>query len=141
MALASFEINIWAVIVSTIIYFVLGMLWYSPKLFGKSWMALQNFTEEKMAEMKSKGMAKSMILGLIGAFITSLILAYIISVSGATIIGEGLWIGFLVWLGFIATVIIGSVLWEGKPFKLYMINVGYHLVSLLIMSLILTVWV
>jgi len=141
MALASFEINIWAVVVSTIIYFGLGMLWYSPKLFGKSWMALQNFTEEKMAAMKSKGMAKPMIFGLIGAFITSFILAYVISISGAAVIGEGLWIGFLAWLGFVATVALGSVLWEGKPFKLYMINMGYHLVSLLIMSLVLTVWV
>ena len=141
MALASFDINILAVIVSAIVYFVLGMIWYSQKVFGKQWISLMELSEAQMNEMKRKGMAKQMITAIISGFVTALILAYVIGMSGATVISEGLLVGFLVWLGFIATLSLGSILWEGKNFKFYAINVGYQLVSFLIMSLILTVWI
>jgi len=45
-------INYLAVLVATVVNFVLGGLWYSPLLFGKKWMALMNVTEE---EIKKKG--------------------------------------------------------------------------------------
>ena len=30
-------INLWAVLVSTVAFWALGALWYSPVLFGKRW--------------------------------------------------------------------------------------------------------
>ena len=42
-------INYLAVLVAAIVIFVLGGLWYSPVLFAKRWIALQNRTEEEPA--------------------------------------------------------------------------------------------
>jgi hypothetical protein len=55
-------------------------------------------------------------------------------------VAAGLQSGFWIWLGFIATSQINSVIWDGRPVKLYLINVGYYLVSYLAMGSILAVW-
>jgi hypothetical protein len=52
----------------------------------------------------------------------------------------GLFAAFLCWLGFVAFTSINSVTYEHKPVKLYLINTGYQLVSMLIMGAILAVW-
>lgn len=41
---------------------------------------------------------------------------------------------------FIAPVTLGVVLWEGKPWKLWVLNNGYQLLSLLVMGVILAIW-
>ena len=52
----------------------------------------------------------------------------------------GLFAAFLSWLGFVAFTGINSVTYEHKPVKLYLINTGFQLVSMLIMGAILAVW-
>lgn len=49
--------------------------------------------------------------------------------------------GFWAWLGFVATIMLGMTLWEGKPFRLYLLNAGYQLLNLLVMGAILAAWV
>jgi len=60
--------------------------------------------------------------------------------SGANVFAA-LQVGFWLWLGFIATVMLGTILWEKRPFGLYVLNAGHYLIVLLIMSIILTLWV
>ena len=55
-------------------------------------------------------------------------------------VGEGLLVGFLAWLGFVATTKAVSSLYEGRSRNLYLIDVGYHLVELLVMGVILALW-
>lgn len=40
--------NIYAILVSATIPMLIGMIWYSNKVFGKTWMALNGFTEEQL---------------------------------------------------------------------------------------------
>ena len=49
-------------------------------------------------------------------------------------------VGFAVWLGFVTTVQLTSVLFAKQPLKLYLINTGYQLVCYLVMGAILAVW-
>jgi len=44
---------------------------------------------------------------------------------------------FYYWLGFAVPLTAGSYLWEGKSIKLWVLNAGYYLVSLLVMGAIL----
>ena len=53
-----------------------------------------------------------------------------------TCYNSGLWNG----LGFVALVTLGVVLWEGKPWKLWVLMNGHYLVSLLIMGVLLAFW-
>ena len=108
-------------------------------LFGNTWMKLVGIKPSDVAKGK-KEMPKSAVLGLLAALVMTFILAQVIGFMGARTLVDGLLAGFWMWLGFIVTVLAGLVLWEGKPFKLYAINVGYYLVALLISSAILTFW-
>ncbi|MBL7747055.1 MAG: DUF1761 domain-containing protein, partial [Chitinophagaceae bacterium] len=49
------SINWLAVLVAGISAFVVGGIWYSPGLFGKAWMADNNFTEEQIKKGGNKG--------------------------------------------------------------------------------------
>ena len=132
------NINLLAVLVAAIAAIVLGFLWYGP-LFGKVWMQLMGMDKKKMGKDMKKQMTKSYIIMVISTLVTSFILAHFVKYLG-TSLAEALQTTFWIWLGFIATVQLGIVLWEGKPWKLYFINTSYWLVNLSVMSIILAVW-
>ena len=140
-------INYLAVLASGVAAMILGSLWYGP-LFGKQWIALMGFDQQKVAEMQAKGMQamwKNYALMFVGALIMAYVLAHGLVFGNAYLgtggISGGLQGAFWYWLGFIAPVTLGVVLWDGKPWKLWFLNAGYYLVLLLVMSIILSLWV
>ena len=134
------SINYLAVLVATVAAIVLGFVWYGP-LFGKTWMNLMDIDKKKMGEAKKKGMAANYVIMIISTLVMSYILAHFVKYLGATDIAGALQTAIWIWLGFIATVQIGIVLWEGKPWKLYFLNTAYWLVNLAVMATILALWV
>lgn len=46
----------------------------------------------------------------------------------------GLQVGFLVWLGFVGPTSLLNALYGKKSLKLYVLDNGYHLVSLMVMG-------
>ena len=137
----SVDINYVAVLVAAVASFVIGALWYSPMLFGKMWMKLSNVTDKEMKKAKEKGMSKNFAFQFLGTLVMSYILAHFVYYTQASTVLEGMLTGFWIWLGFIATVMLGIVLWEGKPWKLYFIKAAHELVALAVMGAILAVWV
>ena len=135
----SFDINYIAVLASAIAGMVLGALWYGP-LFGKRWIKLMNFSEKDIKKAKQKSMAKSYVGAFIGTLIFAYVLALMIVNLGAATLAEGFVVAFLLWLGFIATSMLNSVIWEGKPVELYTIGIAHYLVVFLAMSAILVFW-
>jgi hypothetical protein len=128
-------INIWAIIIITVIYFVLGAFWYSKFLFGKIWADALGFN---MEEIESE--PKMFIGAAVTAFITTLFLALLLEfIPGYNFI-TGLLVGLVVGVGFVLTTGFYDVLYEGKNFKAYIIDAGYHIVALLIAGLILGAW-
>ena len=124
-----------SIIVGGIATYVFGFLWYGP-IFGKKWVALMGFTPEYMAEAKKKSMGKSYVLAYIGAFVMAYVLSYFMSTLGISDI-VGAWeLVFSIWLGFVATVALNPVIWEGKSTELYFLNIFYYLVALFVMALI-----
>ncbi len=136
-------INYAAVIVAGVVNMVLGFIWYGP-LFGKQWAEMMGFTAERMEKTKSADMNKSYAIMMAGSFIMAYILAhFFVFASTYTFtfgLSAGLMVGLWSWLGFIAPVTVGSVLWEGKPWKLWLINSGYYLVGLLLMGMVLGIF-
>jgi len=135
-----FDINYLAVLVSAAAGFVIGMLWYSV-LFGKAWMKLSGMDKKKIEKEKKKGMAKSYAAGFAVLVVMAFVLAHFVDMAEATTVLGGAQAGFWAWLGFVATVMLNKVLWEGKPFKLYLLDAAHYLVVLLAMGSILAVWV
>ena len=61
-------------------------------------------------------------------------------VGGSGSFATGAITGFWIWLGFLATTMINVVLWENKPFTLYLLQAAHYLVGLALMGGILAVW-
>ena len=131
-------INYLAVLVAAIANFALGAAWYSF-LFGKQWLRLMGFTPEKM-ESQKKGMAWRYGTMFASSLVMAYVLAHFAGVWNAADVMGAFNLAFWTWLGFIATVGIGSILWEGKSVQLYAINMGFYLASLFLMALILVFW-
>lgn len=134
------ELNMMAVIAAAVVNIVLGFLWYGP-LFGKEWMKLMGITEKMKKEGMKRPMGKTYAVMAVSALIMSYVLGNFVDYVGATTFGAGIMLGATLWIGFFATSMVGSVLWENKPVKLYMLNTLYYLVALSLMAGIQAVWV
>jgi len=132
-----------AVIAAALANMAIGFVWYGP-LFGKTWMKLSGITPDKIDAAKASGMGKTYLLGLLGSLVMSYVLAHAVVFAASYFkmsgVSAGLMSGFWNWLGFIAPVTLGAVLWEGKSWSLWMLMNGYYAVSLLVMGAILSVW-
>lgn len=138
-------INYWAVIGAAIVSFVLGGVWFGP-LFGKQWMRTVGITHEQMDKAKEKGMQamwRSYAIMALGTLVMAFVLAHVIAAFGTAIMsggigGLGATAGLWIWIGFVAPVTIGNVLWDGRPWKYWFIVSGYYLVSLVLMGIIIS---
>lgn len=128
-------VNWLAVFVASIIAFLLGGLWYSPKLFGKLWMQDVGLTEESAAEGNS-----AVIFGgsFVLIFIAATLLAYLLGSEGNWLLG--LHTGFMIGIGWVATAYGVTYLFERRPMRLFFINAGYNVVLFAIMGTILGAW-
>ena len=91
------EINHWAVLVSGVILWLLGAIWYSPALFAKPWMEMLGIKKD---ESKRSWMMVGMISSFIGDLILSFVLAHVIGWAEVSGFGYGALVGCLVWIGF-----------------------------------------
>ncbi len=130
-------LNYWAILASVVASMVIGFLWYGP-LFSKPWMKEVGKNEADMK--KSDGVGGMYAATTIGSFIEAYVMAHFVAYVGATTIVLGAATGFWAWLGFVATSFLSMSLFEGRSWKLYGINVGYHLVVMVVMGMILAGW-
>lgn len=124
-----------AVLAAALVNLTVGFIWYWP-VFGKAWRKLAGVRKRSM-----KGAWKRMIPAGIAALVMSYVLGIFVVLTEATTWQAGAVLGFLIWFGFLATTMINVVLWERKPFRLYMLNAGNYLVSLPLMGAILAVMI
>jgi hypothetical protein len=132
------SINWLAFIVAGISAMVIGFLWYGP-LFGKAWIKAHKYTEKDMKNMKIGPMA-AMIFGMINAFVMAFFIALIINALRSGTLSNGILAGFVLWIGIAATSRVNSIIFEQQPLKLFIINAGYDLANILVMSIIFSVW-
>lgn len=129
-------INWLAVLVSVLPNFIIGAFWYSPLLFVKPWMKIVDVNEDQL----KSSMVKALLVDFIGGLVMAFTLVHILRYAGAKELLQGLVVTGGCWLGFAASVLIGSVTYEHRPFKYFAIVGGYRLVSMLSMGAILTLW-
>ncbi len=114
----------------------LGALWYSPLLFGKLWMKAHGYTDEKVRQMAGRGIIVSLFCYVVMAFVLSVLVSY----AGASTAVQGAFLGFLVWIGFLATLGMTAQMYSEKPLSIYVMDAGYQLVYAVVMGVILAAW-
>jgi hypothetical protein len=134
------KINYPAVVASAAAYWVLGALWYSPLLFARPFIALKGFTPEQLAAVEAQSHAGEIGLAFVSSLVLAYVLAHFVKFTGAETVRTGMVTGFWLWLGFVLTTNLETVIFEGRPVGLYLINNGYHLVGMLGMGALLAVW-
>jgi hypothetical protein len=131
------KINYPAVLVAAVVHFILGGLWYGF-IFANTFVDIVGRAQlEQMA-------AQSHWSQYIVAFVTSLVLVYIlahfIQYTGAKTVAGGMQTAFWLWLGFVATTQLPSVIFEQRRMGLYLLSIGYQLAACLICGAILAAW-
>src|ERR1700730_14270884 len=130
--------NYWAVIVAAVTAFVEGAVWNSSILFGNERMRLLGINADAMADTKMP--AGKMLGELLKVLVIAYVLAHLLALLGVVDWMAAVRLGAWVWIGFQATLLLGAVIWENMPWKLYAIHAGDALVKILLMAAILGVW-
>ena len=138
------KINMLAVLVAVVVNFFLGFIWYTP-LFGKIWGKEMGY-DPAMKPDKSV-MIKGMAFMVIGNFLFAFVLAHNIAawqfvpaMKDMGTVSNVLATAIFTWLGFYFPGHLGATVWEQKSWKLFAIDTGYSLVSLLVVAGILICW-
>ena len=131
-----FQINYLAVGVAALATIFIGALWYSPLLFGKLWMKAHGYTDEKVRQMARRGIIVSLFCYVVMAFVLAVLVSYA-DVSTAL---QGAFLGFIVWIGFLATLGLTAHMYSERPLSIYLIDAGYQLVYAVAMGIILAAW-
>lgn len=132
-----------SVLVATLAAYFLGWLWYSKILFQKPWMESLGKTDADWDDRAKKEMPRTMLYG----FLVTMVMAYGIAVfleiiAPETLVGA-IQVGLLLCFSFVVTTKFMDLIyeskephWSRKPQQLFLISVGYQIVSFLIMTVI-----
>ena len=132
------QINWLAVLVSAIAYFALGAIWYSKAVFGPRWATAVGLNMNDPE--KVKGMAKMLTASLVLTIITCTGLALLVTRLDINMIVSAIKLGLVTGLGFAATAVAISFIYESRKAVLYFIDCGYHLAGHIIATLIIVLW-
>lgn len=132
----SVPVNYWAVLTAAVACYAIGAIWYGV-LFSSAWKSLSGIKE-------MNNTPKTIVVGLVGSLLMAWILSHNIVFASAFLntsgLHSGLMSGLFNWLGFIAPVTVGMVIYENKPWSLWVLHNGYWLLSMLAMGTILGLW-
>lgn len=130
------SLNWLAVLTATVVYFALGALWYSPLMFAKTWMELQNIKEEDIDGPNPVIFLYSFILQAIA--VTSL--ALFISAMNIDGASNGAIIGLGAGAGILFTLAGTTGIFTELKLKLHFVDSGYHVIGMILAGLILGWW-
>lgn len=133
------SLNYLAIIVGVIINQALGAGWYSA--LAKPWMAGVGLTMEDVEAMKGTPRQwYPYVVAIVSALVFTVGLAVVIQGLGSEGVVEGLILGLLAAIGFIATSYATTYSFEGRSLKIFLINTGYPVISYGIIGVLLAVW-
>jgi hypothetical protein len=126
-----------AIAVATLLYFLLGGVWFT--VFQKAWLLGVGRTLE---ELKATNVSPVITYG--SAIVTTLILAiflsWIIQATGPQTAARGITIAIWTWFGVVFTTWATEYAFEARSLQIFFINTGYCLTGMIIMGAVLGAW-
>lgn len=111
---------------------IVSFFWYGP-FFGETWATNSGLTKRSLRKNEAKKptlLKRDFFNNIFTGFLIALFINFLQPASL-----EEVWIiVFLIWLGFILTTSLNGVLWEGEKASFYLINMGFTLISYLIIG-------
>lgn len=121
-----FGINLVGILATTFIGMVLGALWYSPILFGKQWMEAIGKTPETIGSPTGP---------MIGSMMTAIGVSVVFSLTHVESLVQAIHIGVILGVLIIFPAMLSDSLFCGWGNRLLIIQAGYRILSVLLMSL------
>lgn len=126
--------NWWAILVATVLAFVLGGLWYGP-VFGNAWLTALGKTAEDIEPSPTP-----FVVSFFTAFITAVTLAWLMQALQIATWQGGALLGVAMGVGFIATAMASDTAFCGWGVRLWLIQSGYRVVYSILMGALLGGW-
>ena len=130
-------INYWAVIVTTLAAFVFSSVYYM--VFGKARMKLLANEPGATADVRKVPVWK-VLLELVRSFVVTLVMAHLIVLARIAGWLDAAQLAIWIAIGFPVMILMGSVTWDKRPWKLAAIHAGDWIIKLLLIAVILGVW-
>jgi hypothetical protein len=126
-------VNVIAILVSSIVLFVLGGFYYA--ILGK-----QLATVSEAAATGESKKPWQLAVELLRCIVLATVIACLVSWTGADEWLDGLRLGLLLWVGFPLVLWVGAMVHERTPLNLALIHGGDWLIKLPVVAVILSVW-
>jgi len=133
----SVDVSIVGVLLAALSAMVIGAIWYSNALFGKTWMKIIGINDAQMKKKMGSVMVGLMAVSIVTAYVMSYFVAYTHNYIGGSWLKAGVITALLAWVGFATTTVFAHGLFEPRDKQVLYINTGNRLVTLLAMGLIL----
>ncbi len=120
------SIDVLTVLFASIVYLIMYILWYSDFLFGKIY--------KEISKKKINKSTFNYFCIFIFIYIISYVLALFEVLLGITTFWDGIFLGFLIWFGFVGTHFLFLVFSFKRSVKLYIIDNILYLLALMIIG-------
>ncbi len=124
-----------AILVAALVGFIIGGIWYG--MLGNAWMKAASINPADMVD--EQGKKKMPVVSMILAALANLVLAITLSgLMGHMVVDvrHGLITAAFIALGFIFPTLMVNYSFQGRPFRLTLIDTGHWLLVLLVMGAI-----
>ncbi|HUM48187.1 MAG TPA: DUF1761 domain-containing protein [Chitinophagales bacterium] len=122
------------VLAATVAYFAVGAVWYTV-LFGKYWARAN-----KMDTGDRSGMARYMIIGFLLTFLIVTCTGLLLNSIRCKELTDCFMRSYVMIAGFVVGFVGTALNYTKKPLGIWFVDIGYHLIGILIAALILAKW-
>ncbi len=133
------SVHIIIIAIAACVDVLLAYVWYHPHFLGNEWKKLQCLKDQTSREDQNAKDSRFPIQYIL-SFMTAYVLAHFVQYVGAVTLQEAVKLGFWIWIGFTGVFRLADLFRINGSMKLLYIDGGYRLLSLVVMSIILTLW-
>jgi len=133
------KINYLAVLVAAVLHFIIGGVWYGV-IFSNQFIKLIGWSPEKLAQVGNENHGKEYLIAFVSSLVLVYVLAHFVQYTKAKSAIDGIQTAFWLWLGFIVTTQLATVIFEERRLGLYVLNVAYQFVGCSVAGVILALW-
>ena len=130
------EVNLVGVAAATVAAMVVGSVWYHKAVFGTEWMKLTKISDKKAKEEAPQAMFVMFVLAALAAYALAW-LTYAVGfiMEEESFVVAAVQTAMMVWVGFVFYAQVSNAMFEQRPKRLMVLNVGNSFVTFLAMGL------
>jgi F0F1-type ATP synthase membrane subunit c/vacuolar-type H+-ATPase subunit K len=133
------EVNWVAVLVVSIVGFLLGGVWYSV-FFGRLWRRLSGVQPDQFHFGAALAYGIGFVCTFVMAYVMARLVDFVYREPDQKTLLNGMLLGLMVWTGFVATTGLSNDLFGRKPLLRWLIESLHALVVLVVMGATLALW-